>query len=114
MLKAGIDEAGRGPVIGPIVICGLAIEDSDEEKLKSLGVKDSKLLTKEIRIKLYPEILKIAKNIRIVKIFPEEIDARASVNLNLNDLEAVKSAEIINFLQPKTNCRLSKPKYHSL
>ncbi|MBW3004102.1 ribonuclease HII [Candidatus Woesearchaeota archaeon] len=103
MLKAGIDEAGRGPVIGPIVIAGVVIDDSDEVRLKKMGVKDSKLLTKEKREFLYNEILKIIKDKKIIKVFPEEIDARASVNLNLNELEAVKSAEIVNGLNGEFN-----------
>lgn len=61
-------------------------------------MKDSKLLTKEKREEMYSEILKIIKDKKIIKVFPEEIDARASVYLNLNDLEAVKCAEIINSL----------------
>ncbi len=51
---AGIDEAGRGPVIGPLVVCLAEIKKEDEVKLKELGVKDSKLLTRAKR----KEILK--------------------------------------------------------
>jgi len=100
-LKAGIDEAGRGPVIGPIVIAGVVISEDDEKILLELGVKDSKLLTKEKREELYPKILDIVKKSSVLKVFPEEIDARASVYLNLNDLEAVKCADIINTLKPE-------------
>lgn len=100
MLKAGVDEAGRGPVLGPLVICGVIIDERDEVKLRELGVKDSKLLTKQSRNELYTNILKIIKAKKVIKIFPDEIDARASVNLNLNELEAVKTAEILNNLKP--------------
>jgi ribonuclease HII len=41
----GIDEAGRGPVIGPLVMCGYMIDEDNIPELKKLGVKDSKLLT---------------------------------------------------------------------
>jgi ribonuclease HII len=44
MIIAGIDEAGRGPMIGPLVIGIACMDEKDEHKLKSLGVKDSKLL----------------------------------------------------------------------
>ena len=43
MMLCGVDEAGRGPVIGPLVVAAAAIEDVDI--LNSMGLKDSKLLT---------------------------------------------------------------------
>jgi ribonuclease HII len=49
MLIAGVDEAGRGPVIGPLVIAGVMIEEIDLHKLVDIGVKDSKLLTPQKR-----------------------------------------------------------------
>ena len=52
-LVAGADEAGRGPVIGPMVIAGVAVEESRIKELESLGVKDSKQLTKSQRKKLF-------------------------------------------------------------
>ena len=45
MKVCGIDEAGRGCVIGPLVICGAMIDEKKEASLKDLGVKDSKLLS---------------------------------------------------------------------
>ncbi|MEW6222970.1 MAG: ribonuclease HII, partial [Candidatus Hadarchaeota archaeon] len=42
---AGVDEAGRGPVLGPLVLCGVKVEESVLESLKAAGVKDSKLLS---------------------------------------------------------------------
>ena len=44
----GVDEAGRGPVLGPLVMVALAIKEEDLKKLEWLGVKDSKLLAKEM------------------------------------------------------------------
>ncbi|MBN2261196.1 MAG: ribonuclease HII, partial [Clostridiales bacterium] len=49
MLVAGVDEAGRGCVIGPLVIGGGSIEKDDLPKLTEIGVKDSKLLTPQKR-----------------------------------------------------------------
>ena len=46
---AGIDEAGRGPVIGPMVIAGVSVDEKGEKALKELGVKDSKLLSPKKR-----------------------------------------------------------------
>ncbi|RLE38761.1 ribonuclease HII [Candidatus Woesearchaeota archaeon] len=100
-LIAGIEEAGRGPIIGPMVMCGILIVEGDELRFKALKVKDSKLLTPNQREKLYKEILKIAKKHEIEIITPSQIDAALkSDSLNLNKLEAITSANIINKLKP--------------
>lgn len=91
----GIDEAGRGAVIGPMVIAGVLVED--EKELIEIGVKDSKLLTPEERKNLYEKIIDIAKDWVAIKIPAEEIDAmRERISLNL--IEMKKMAEIINVL----------------
>lgn len=101
MLICGIDEARRGPVIGPMVMCGVLVSEEDSQKLKFLGVKDSKLLTPKKREELFPKIKKIIKAYEAVIIQPEEIDeAVRSQELNLNRLEAVKTAVILNKLRP--------------
>ena len=98
MLILGIDDAGRGPIIGPMVLAGTLIEKKDEAYLRKLGVKDSKQVTPKRREILAEEIKKIAKGYAVSIALPSEIDSRASSGLNLNDLEAIKSAEIINRL----------------
>jgi len=101
MLTLGLDDAGRGPVIGPMVIAGVLIEESEILKLKALKVKDSKLHTKKQRENLFEQIIKTVKGYKIIKIYPKEIDfALNSPDLNLNKLEALKFAEIINYLKP--------------
>lgn len=102
ILVCGIDEAGRGPVIGPLVMCGLLIKEKENESLIKLGVKDSKLLTKERREFLFDKIKNVADGFEIAILNPEEIDKAVSNHdgLNLNKLEARKSAEIINKLFP--------------
>ena len=97
----GIDEAGRGPVIGDLVISGVMIDSEDEGKFKELGVKDSKLILPAKRERLFDQVKKIAKKYDIIKVSPKEIDeAVLSEDMNLNKLEAVKSAMIINKLNP--------------
>lgn len=99
----GIDEAGRGPVIGPLVIAGAVIHEEDVPKLERIGVKDSKLLRPEERKKLYFQIITILSGYEIVLIPPEEVDAAVFANndgLNLNWLEARKTTLIINKLHP--------------
>ncbi len=53
---AGIDEAGKGPVIGPMVVCGVMAEEEIFEELKRLGVRDSKKLSKSRREELFEQI----------------------------------------------------------
>jgi len=97
----GTDEAGRGPVVGPLVIAGVLASEKEIEKLKEIEVKDSKLLTHKKREKLAAEIKKIVKDYKIIVIEPKEIDeAVDGVNSNLNRLEAVKTAQMINALKP--------------
>jgi len=92
----GIDEAGRGPVIGPLVMCGVLIDEERERELVNIGVKDSKLLQPKIRSMLVKEIHKIAKSIHIQIILPQEIDDALNHPSNdLNKLELQKSVVII-------------------
>ena len=97
----GIDEAGRGPVIGPMVMCGVLMDDKEQFKLKVLGVKDSKLLTPKQREHIYEVLIKDLKySVRVVS--AKEVDnAVWSDSSNLNWLEADKSIEILNELKPK-------------
>jgi ribonuclease HII len=93
----GIDEAGRGPVIGPMVMAGVLLEEKNETLFKNLGVKDSKQLTPNAREALFEKIKGIALDYDIIIIHPEEIDETLnSENTNLNNLEAIKSAMITN------------------
>ncbi|MFQ5975951.1 MAG: ribonuclease HII [Candidatus Hydrothermarchaeales archaeon] len=95
----GIDEAGRGPVIGPLVIAGVLASEEDIEALLKMGVKDSKKLSKEKRSKLYEKIKENYKCYSL-KVTPNELDSlRKSMSLNI--IEAIKFGEIINVLKPK-------------
>ncbi len=67
-MDCGIDEAGRGPVIGPMV---MAILCSDES-IKSLGVRDSKQLSPFQRNKLFEDLKNMENNYVIIQ--PYEID----------------------------------------
>lgn len=101
-LILGCDEAGRGPVIGPLVMCGVVVEDKDLAKLLEIGVKDSKLLTERKREALFEPIKSIVKSYKLIIVEPAEIDeAVNSDTTNLNNLEAIKTALIINELKPQ-------------
>ena len=58
----GVDEAGRGPSIGPLVVCALSIPIEDRVVLKDLGVDDSKNLTKTKRESIHSEIIAISES----------------------------------------------------
>jgi len=103
MLIAGVDEAGRGCVIGPLVVAGILVKTENLQLLIDLGVKDSKLLTAKKRETLYPEIIKLTQKHHIIKVPPAQIDkvVRSSRILHkLNRLEAQTMAKIIEILRP--------------
>lgn len=106
----GVDDSGRGPVIGPLVLCGVVVEAERESELKRIGVKDSKLLTHRKRLWLVPRIKEKAIAYKSVVVWPREIDARASTGLNLNQLEAVKAGDLINELTEKAMTKGKKGK----
>jgi len=85
-LILGIDEAGRGPVIGPMVICGLMVKREDISELKKIGVKDSKLLSPNRREKLKTLIEKIARGWELIKIPPYQIDRYGITYLELKSI----------------------------
>lgn len=98
---AGIDEAGRGPIIGPLVIVCAAISEDRMDILKENGVKDSKLLSEKQRGEIFKNIEHQIKY-ELVIIHPEEIDqAVNSQTYNLNWLEADKGADLLNKLDAK-------------
>ncbi len=103
MLVAGVDDAGRGSVVGPLVIAGILIEEKDLSKLIQLGVKDSKLLSPSRRENLAFEIKKLALKYAVVKLSPAEIDKVVETGRKLhrlNRLEAQAMAKVIEQLKP--------------
>ncbi len=96
----GIDEAGRGAVLGPLVISGVNFGNSKVSKLKKLGVKDSKLLSPNQRENLFEEIIKLADSYEIIKINAKTIDNRFEDNKNLNTLEIDAFKKILQKLKP--------------
>ena len=97
-LIIGIDDAGRGPLIGPMCLAGVLITKEQEKVLKEAGAKDSKQLTHPVRVKLSETIKDNVIDSKVVKSFPKEIDEAVFSKENLNTLEAKKTAEIINAL----------------
>jgi len=103
MLIAGIDDAGRGPIIGPLVIAGILIDEKDSLRLRDLGVKDSKLLSPQKREELAVEIRRLALKRHVVSLSPAEIDKVVETGRKLhrlNRLEAQTMAKVIEALKP--------------
>ena len=101
MLTLGIDDAARGPLIGGMYLAGVLIDENGETALKRHGVKDSKMLQNPMRIRLSKFIKESAISYKVVSTSPEQIDKALNSGTNLNSLEAIKTAEIINALNPK-------------
>jgi len=89
----GIDEAGRGCILGPMVIAIASIDPMDEYKLKEMGIKDSKLLTPARREILLKEVTRMCKTDLII-ISAKELTELMD-NMNLNEIEAVKIAVLL-------------------
>ena len=96
MFKLGIDDAGRGPVIGPMVLAGCLIDEKTEREFKRLGIKDSKQLTQKRREFLAEKIKAKAETFEIIIIPPRVIDGDSESRIKLNELEAIACAKIIN------------------
>ncbi len=89
----GIDEAGRGPVLGPLVIAGIALPAQQESWLERMGVRDSKLLSPSRRESLREVLLNQPHALRVFQ--PEEIDQAVEGMLSLNGLEAVGVLDVL-------------------
>lgn len=95
---AGVDEAGRGPVLGPLVVAGVAVES--DVPLRQMNVRDSKKLAPDRREALAPEIENIAMY-ELVVIPAARIDVMRA-EMTLNAFEAKLFAQIIEKLRPET------------
>jgi ribonuclease HII len=103
MLVAGVDEAGRGCVVGPLVIAGVLMKEENLPLLRRLGVKDSKLLSAKKREALFLEIAPLAEKRVVMKLSPVDIDRVVESGRKLhklNRLEAQVMAQIIDALKP--------------
>ncbi len=99
MQVCGVDDAGRGSAIGPLVIAGISIERRKIKQLMALGVKDSKQLTPRTRENLYKKILELVDDYYVAKISPHMIDKSVQKN-QLNQLEGKYMAKVIANLRP--------------
>ena len=98
----GVDEAGRGPVIGPLVVAGVLVTTEEvNQTLKQLKVRDSKKCTPKRREKLAEEIKKICE-FSIKTISANDIDEQRKYK-TLNVIEGELFADAINELNYDNN-----------
>ena len=96
----GIDEAGRGSVLGPMVIAGVVVPEKMEKVLERMGVKDSKRLTPNRRTILSRKLRKMF-DYEIVVISAREIDELRASGVNLNEIEKNAMESILLKLKPE-------------
>lgn len=90
---AGVDEAGRGPCAGPLVVAAVILTDANAQELKD--VRDSKEVSESKREALFDVIMNIAENVSVIVIPPAEIDERGVHAANLDGMRrAVKGLSI--------------------
>lgn len=101
MLSAiGSDEVGTGDYFGPVVVCATYVDSSMIEKLRNLGVKDSKLLTDS---QMIPMAITISKLIpySIVYLDPSKFNLLTNKKDNLNFIKAYLHNKVINSILKK-------------
>jgi len=97
----GVDEAGRGCVVGPLVISAFLCRRRDAGLLREMGVADSKSLSRRRRVELY-RLLEESFRFEVVLVEPRRISVslRASGGMGLNELEYLLVAGLIDRLNP--------------
>ena len=96
----GIDEAGRGSVLGPLVIAGVVVPEKMEKVLERMGVKDSKRLVPHRRTILSRKLKKMF-DYEIVVISAREIDEMRANGINLNEIEKNAMESILLKMKPE-------------
>ena len=99
MIIGGGDEAGRGAVVGPLVVSVVCVSKGKERKLAEIGVRDSKLLTRRKRDFLFDEIMDLCEEVKYYPITNEEINSAMRSGVSINQLEAMRFAQLVDGLQ---------------
>jgi ribonuclease HIII len=95
----GTDESGKGDYFGPLVVAGVIVDETTSDKLKKLGVKDSKLLTDSFMKKISYEIKTIVGNkFNIIVITPATYNNLHAKMKNVNRILGWSHAKVIENL----------------
>jgi len=93
----GTDEAGKGDLFGPLVVCGFALTKDTVEKVLALGVRDSKAVTLDSLEKIALELVKLKKH-KCLVIRPESYNRLYREFQNLNKILSFAHANVIDAL----------------
>ncbi|MBN2110826.1 MAG: ribonuclease HII [Methanosarcinaceae archaeon] len=99
MKVAGIDEAGKGPVIGPMCIGGVLVEEPGINALKNLGVADSKKISPKKREQLAIQIEKYSEKVFVLEVAPQQIDEFRKL-MSMNDIMVIAFSRVLEELHP--------------
>ena len=94
-MEIGVDEVGRGAIFGPVFSAALVLTEQNGDKLKRLGVIDSKKLTPKKRESLLPQIIALSSDYGIGQSSVREIDQFGiRIATELSMIRAVKKLNI--------------------
>ena len=96
---SGIDEAGKGPVLGPMCVAGVLMDDAANGALLKLGVKDSKQLAPKKREVLAGDIKKFANKYFVLEVSALQIDEMRKI-MTMNEIMVVCFAKVLEELRP--------------
>jgi len=108
MIIAGIDEAGRGCVLGPMVLAICAIDEKKDGFFRDIGVKDSKLLSKQKREDLFSVIEQNCIEYKIIVVPAEELNVLMD-GYSLNEIEAQKVVDLLKAIKSADKVILDSP-----
>ena len=94
-LRLGIDEAGRGCVLGPMIFGACLVRAEDEAQLRAMGTRDSKRLTPKRRRALRSELEGVVVAWRTVSVTAQEIDRQS-----INELGKIAIVDLVVELRP--------------
>ncbi|NJD76368.1 MAG: ribonuclease HII [Candidatus Methanoperedens sp.] len=96
---AGIDEAGKGPVLGPMCVAGLLLDEKKLDALARIGVRDSKLLSARRREVLAGQIKNISDKYYVLEVSPAQIDGLRKV-MTMNEIMVACYVKVLEELRP--------------
>ncbi len=102
MIIAGVDEAGKGCVIGPLVICIAFIDEARARVLAEIGVKDSKVLSPRSRREKEAKLKKALDGFVLLKVSAAELSELMRKKISLNEIEAKKIGDALHAVKAST------------